>query len=751
MSSVGAVPLSPTDQDLRLGLRDAVDLGAVGAHQQVGIRAALGARNLWLAVSLAGTAVLHLRLGPNAGEITNVQRWAKRDGTMGLEFTTSMGPMRAKLRLYDDATMRCTTSLVPVCPTAMGTWPRDVYVTGAERGIVHTAQRGLRTGLVYASSFERTPFTLLYWQNFSALSEYLSAVNRTPADTVGGQWPLLGYAPPAGDDCVLPASREVVISDAFLSLAGEVPQSEDGVAELYLDLLARQYRLLEKPPVEYHDWPARAEHALRDLTLSPGCTYVRGGRRYLTPYVADRSKPPESMVQFTVAVNAGEYDGWRGSESLLARTLRAGVPSFFDADLHTVVRWLPGEAFDEGQAEENMSHEAMDSWYLHHAAFNLFRLGHDGCSEATELFRKSLPYIIRVARRFDYRWPIFFDLRTLDIIRAEASPGKGGENDVAGLYALVMIHAHEMFGDAEYLAEAEAAIRHLHGLGFNLAYQLNTTGFAAEAALRLWKLTGKSAYLGLSNVCLANLFDNMWLWQCTYGNASSHPTFFGLFPLRDAPYLAAYEELEALAKFAVYLALGGSDLRPSVGLLLAEYQKYALHRCWYYYPDTLLADALAPKARNGRIERALSVPIEDLQDGRALSGQVGQEVYGAGVAFVMTTRHYMRLERAGLTIFADYPMHDFSVTANGARWRSGGNADGEATLRIVPAGESTPPQAVAVFRIAGSVRVPVAGTVTPEGHAAFPLRGEQHIEIRCAAPGEAPDAAIVIGPLATQA
>jgi len=87
-----------------------------------------------------------------------------------------------------------------------------------------------------------------------------------------------------------------------------------------------------------------------------------------------------------------------------------------------------------------------------------------------------------------------------------------------------------------------------------------------------------------------------------------YPTFFGLFPLHDAPYLAAYEELEAQAKFHEYLLLGGDDVRPSLKLLLAEYQKYALDRAWLYYPDALPAGALAPSQRNGSIERSLCVP-----------------------------------------------------------------------------------------------------------------------------------------------
>src|SRR6202042_3313786 len=127
-------------------------------------------------------------------------------------------------------------------------------------------------------------------------------------------------------------------------------------------------------------------------------------------------------------------------------------------------------------------------------------------------------------------------------------------------------------------------------------------------------------------------------------------------PLRDAPYLAAYEELEAHAKFHEYLPLGGEDVRPSLRMLIAEYQRYSLARCWYYFADALPPTVVAEKARNGKIERALAIPLEDLQDGRERSGQVGQEVYGAGIALVMASRHTVPLDGTGCVAYCNYPM-----------------------------------------------------------------------------------------------
>ena len=179
------------------------------------------------------------------------------------------------------------------------------------------------------------------------------------------------------------------------------------------------------------------------------------------PYVGDEEKPPESMVQLTLTVNTREYDAGAERSPALRRRCWPPRATFYESDIEAVVRWLPGSTFKPSQAEENMNHDAMDSWYFYHALFNLARLANDGEKTARRLLERSLPFAMRVARRFDYAWPIFFHLRTLDAVRAESEPGKGGEHDVGGLYALVMLHAHELFGDDEYLAEAKRGVAHL--------------------------------------------------------------------------------------------------------------------------------------------------------------------------------------------------------------------------------------------------------------------------------------------------
>ncbi|NNU33161.1 hypothetical protein HK413_01380 [Mucilaginibacter sp. S1162] len=72
---------------------------------------------------------------------------------------------------------------------------------------------------------------------------------------------------------------------------------------------------------------------------------------------------------------------------------------------------------------------------------NLARMALEGNETCKQLFMDSLEYMIKVAHHFKYKWPVFYDMKTLEILKGEKQPGKGGEGDVAGLYAFVMLHA----------------------------------------------------------------------------------------------------------------------------------------------------------------------------------------------------------------------------------------------------------------------------------------------------------------------
>jgi len=563
--------------------------------------------------------------------------------------------------------LRFTTSLIPVKDLVMSGWPKDILFTGkndnAEQteGKIHAGQFGTRTGFLYLSETLPKSASLLYHQNLTALSAYCEQTETSLADTVGGDWPELGFSLPTSKK-PLRAGKTVVLSDAFIAFSEEVSDKEPDMIRLYLDLLARIYLLLPKPETTYKHWPDILDNGLKDLLESPGCWSQVSGHKYFNAYVSDYQTPPEIMVQLAVLLPLLDYVEWSGKELEIMKTIKAGLPSFFDKKTGTVVRWLPAaEDKLEGEEEQKVP-KVMDSWYLHHPLLNLSRLALKGDQTAKRLFMDSLEYAIRVARHFKYQWPVFYKMDTLEVVKAETAEGKGGEKDVAGIYAHVMLQAWELTGDKRYLNEAEKAAKTLQGLGFEIFYQANNTAFTSGALLRLYKITKKVFYLELSYMCLAAIFRNVQLWDCNYGYGKNFPKFFSLYPLNDAPYTAVYEEQEVFCAFHDYLK-HADDLQilPAVKLLIAEYIRYLVDRAVYYYPTMLPAEMLEEKPKIGEVDPKLWIALEDLQDGWLKSGTVGQEVYGAGNAFGILPRHYLQIPGLPVMIYTDYPTSGFQA------------------------------------------------------------------------------------------
>lgn len=270
------------------------------------------------------------------------------------------------------------------------------------------------------------------------------------------------------------------------------------MARQFTRLLAHVYLLLSKPPTTYHDYPSIAEKVLAGLDDHKGCWSHHHGFDYLNAYVCDYQTPPEIMVQLAVLLPTLEYADWAGRRPALAAKLEAGLATFYDANLGTVRRWLPAATDQLDGSEEHKKELVMDSWYLHHPLLNLSRMALRGDETAKKLFLQSLDYAIKVGRHFKYQWPIFYKMDTLEVVKAEAAPGDGGEKDVPGIYAHVMLQAWELTGKRTYFEEAERAVKTMASEGFDLFYQANNTAFSAGAMLRMWKETGHEKYLDMS-------------------------------------------------------------------------------------------------------------------------------------------------------------------------------------------------------------------------------------------------------------
>lgn len=664
-------------------------------------------------------------------------------GTMQVKFTRKRNPIslsidsppakfKVKIDLPDlNGVLHFTTELTPSAALLIPFWPCDIMPLQAVKsrrqpeGKIYAKQVGTRSGQLY--------FTMpgagsaFYHQNLTALADYNQQTETSAAETVGGEWPEIGFAlPPAIKNKPLEAGKRYIINDAFVVFSTDEPANEAAMVRQYLSLLAKVYLAIPKPATHYKDWQAIVGKGLKDLTESPGCWCQLEGHHYFNAYVSDYQTPPEIMVQLAVLLPLVDYVEWSGAELDVMKKIEEGLPSFYDEKLGTIMRWHP-KATDQLEGEEEQKEPlTMDSWYLHHPLLNLSRLALKGNGMAKKLFLDSLDFAIKVAHHFNYQWPVFYKMDTLEVIKAETQPGKGGEKDTPGLYAHVMLQAWELTGEKKYLAEAEKAAMKLKGLGFDLFYQANDTSFSAGTLLRLHKITKKQVYLDLSYLCMANIFKNVRLWDCNYGFGRNFPSFFALFPLSDAPYTAVYEEQEVFCALHDYLwHANGVDIDPDVRLLIAEYIRYLVDRAAYYYPTMLPKEMLQEKPKIGEVDPRLWIALEDLHDGWEASGQVGQEVYGAGNVFGIMPRHYMHVPGGSFMIYTDYPtLHKIIKTEHPARFSLAGDARLQARLMIVKTGRGKLPD----IRLAVD-KEPVKGKRAAGGALEFMVPGNASVTI----------------------
>ncbi len=649
--------------------------------------------SVWLVITCPEGAQVVLRPAYAPNDQLQIEKITRDKDCIIVFVSAEIGLYEIKLQFPDPEKplIRYTTTFKANEPILVPFWPRDMVITGAAgsahdtEGSIYVSQVGTRSGLQYFSIDKPANGAVLYFQNLTSLNDYARETECSLGNTVGGTWPEIGFAlPPTLKGKPIPANQKIILSDAFIVFSPDNPEDDLQQARQFLDLLACIYLYLPKPATKYYDWLGMVNIGLHDLEFSHGCWSHGAGQDYLNAYVADYQTPPELMVQLAVMLPLTDYRDWCQADLPAIMKIKNGLDAFYSKELKTVVRFLPALAGQLSGKEEQLKPNVMDSWYLHHPLLNLARLAIRGDKQAKKLFEDSLDFTIRVAHHFKYEWPVLYDMETLEAVKAETQPGKGGEKDVAGLYALVMLHAWQLIKDDKYLKEAKTAAKTLQGKGFELFYQANNTAFGANAMLWLYKETKEQLYLDLTYLCIANIFKNFQLWECDYGYAGNYPTFFAVFPLNDAPYTAAYEEQEVFAALHnLLLYAENEDLLPSVSLLIPEFLKYVLHRAPYYYPPNLPDEMLSDEIKTGQVDHKLWIAIEDMHDGWEKSGTVGQEVYGAGVAFGIIPRHFYKVPHEDFIIYLDYPTSGFKADNGSVSFRVKGDERLSCRMRII--------------------------------------------------------------------
>ena len=619
-----------------------------------------GDDSLWAFIRRDGAGGLAVRAAFLAGPFEWKKEEPKSGETVRLRLSSALGEHVVVFRSGGDALdyIRITVDFTPATKMLIPFIPRDLYPLDSNddpigaKGRVEAGQRRLNSGLVYFHIDEPAFGNVLYFQNLTAMNDYYRATKTAPDGAVGGEWPELGYLMPSPPQSgtpptnPLPAGKPVTLSDAIIVMRREASTEERESARQFLQMLGVAYQLIEQPSTEYRDWIDRAERTLRDLDESPAATIRHYGHRYVHPYTA--AEYPDIMVQMSIISALDDWGKWCGKELPLKAELQAGIGKFYDPKLKTLRRYLPNVGSDKDA-------DAVDSWYLYHPMLNLGNLALDGDEHAKALFLKCIDFGIEAAHNFKYKWPVQYKITDFSVITEAAEADGRGQTDVGGVYAWLMLQAYELTDDKRFLDEARAAIDAAMGLRFNVNYQANLTAWGAAACMRLWRITNRDVYLEQSYVYLGSFFHNCEIWESELELATHYSNFMGVTCLQDAPYMAIYECFDSYAALERYLDDSGPDLEPAARMLIGEYCKYALHRAYYYCPDALPPEAISPKQRetNGHVDRTLSFPLEDLYPDGQLAGQVGQEVYGAGAAFIFATRAFHPVEDAPFRLYCD--------------------------------------------------------------------------------------------------
>ncbi|MCW5936399.1 MAG: hypothetical protein KIT11_03720 [Fimbriimonadaceae bacterium] len=611
-----------------------------------------GKESVWLLYQPSNEGGFALRTSFLWGVDYTLSTESWQDQVLCYTIQSDLGEQKVTLRIHQAEHLGLTvdTVLTPKVEIALPYWPRDLFLIGPDgspassKGVVHASQKGLSAGALF---LDANGFCLYYFQDYTTLQPYFERLDSSPDDTVGGEWPELGYRPPASESKTLQPSKQYAVYSTHVQLGQKTSNRPADVFRCFLALSEQVYSRLDRPETNPGEWPKRAQNTLKALEDTEEVKRRDFGKLFLRPYVD--SEYPDSMSQLAIIRSLHDYGRWRGEPVKLNEALQEGVGLFFDNELRTVRRYLPNVGKDKDRDE-------VDAWYLYHPLSSLGRMALDGVEWAKTLFLQGLEFGITAAHKFKYEWPVKYNLKTLEVTDHNRKEGEPGQTDVGGIYAYVMVQAYELTSEDRYLEEARKALDKVLQYRFQLLYQANLSSLGCVACAKLWRHTKDQHFLKVLDGFFANILHNTVIWSSDLKAAKSYETFLGVHCLSDATYMAAYECAETTEALAEMLQESAEALSDSTRHLAAEFFKYGLTRGRSFFPDELQKEALATEIRNGKIMRYLSIPLEDLYaDGRP-AGSVGQEVYGAGMPFLFCKLAYHPLLDDLGWLFSEYPL-----------------------------------------------------------------------------------------------
>ncbi|HZS94352.1 MAG TPA: hypothetical protein VFA78_06125 [Chloroflexota bacterium] len=588
-----------------------------------------------------GLAIRELPGGKNVNLLSSVRSfkhtataWTLSGATKWARFTVTIGLFSAQPGLFSISTKIKPTKDIPTPNGSADISPVSSKASTLEE---YAAAPPIAGSSIYLADHAMGS-AILYLSDFTSLGQYFQRTNSgvtQPNFTypgagekgalVGVSGGTFGYVPPPNSLLSLPTGKTTLVVRSYLYLQPTIPSDETAEADTYLTMLDGVYQHLPKPSIPAPNWPAAASKAATELA-DPSNWVTVGGHQYLVSYVSDTRTSPELITQAGVLAGIEAYEKQSGTTVPIAATLDADLATFYDPVYQTVTNGLPHDPNATGE-----------SWYFVDNLISLLQLAQGGDATAKDLLLKSVGSLITLAHDNNYVFPQSF----------QYGVWKGGQStpepDVAGGYAWLMLGLYDLTGDSSYLTEAETSIAHVAGRGFNLSYETHMTAYTAAAAERLYHVTGDATYRGYALLALANLFHATRLWDCTYGacaSGSGYHTYMGLNPLPWSDYTAMLEQYEAwlaLRDFQTYDAGEPAYVTDLVNAFLT----YTPQMMQYALPPNLPKGAASSAAGEYPFvpHNNLSwyLPLEDLREGDATSGTIGQEIYGAGGVFMFAS------------------------------------------------------------------------------------------------------------------
>jgi hypothetical protein len=194
---------------------------------------------IWIVVDWGSGAATAFRAAFSPGALT-VKKCSVEGESLLIEADTRIGRQICEIGISAiDAVFTFRTLVLPRSYLTFEAWSRDIVPLGPgpqADGVLHSAADDHRSGQLHASVAGGGSF--LYLQELSSLSAFCGATRATLAQTVGGDWPDIGFAPPRGRKALSPSDGPTVLTDAHVAWTG-APAVH--VGEEQLALLAAIY------------------------------------------------------------------------------------------------------------------------------------------------------------------------------------------------------------------------------------------------------------------------------------------------------------------------------------------------------------------------------------------------------------------------------------------------------------------------------------------------------------------------------